>query len=392
MPANRTLLSSPSTTGKMPPPRYQVRHKTAANDAKRTNIFGFPGAPELPAGQRNLGLLDQRFALQWTRDNIAQFGGDPEQVTIFGQSAGAQGVKQLLAQPPSPLPFRAAIMESQAGLVPGIPSVSWKVALDNFGCAHETAPIDCLRSVPATELADFVSRTDLFFPPEDDQVTWTDDVRPNLDKGQFANVPFFLGTNSDEGRLFAAAAGLANASSTLDDVFAILIPDHPALGKVISDFYSPIINDTYSVVSTVITELIFTCKTSSLASYAKRHGYNVWRYHYSFASPSLALFPDAGAFHAAEIPFAWGSILGYRDVATPTQQEVALAKFMQTKWADFAKEPTAGPGWPQIGGKMSLTVAELGGEQSPTGQTLMAPKDLDEHCFLYDPIIELGGY
>lgn len=65
---------------------------------------------------------------------------------------------------------------------------------------------------------------------------------------------------------------------------------------------------------------------------------------------------------------------------------------MQTNWANFAKTPTAGPGWPQIGGKMSLTVAELGGKQSPTGQTLIAPKDLDEHCFLYDPIIDLGGY
>lgn len=283
-------------------------------------------------------------------------------------------------------------MESQGSVLPGIPSVSWKLALDNFHCAHETTPIDCLRNVPATALQDFISKTDIFFPPDDDQVTWTNDVRPTLKKRQFADVPFFLGTNADEGRVFAAAIGLANASSTLDDIFSILIPDHPALGKVISAFYSPIIKDTYSLISTVITDLIFTCKTSSLASYAKRHGYNVWRYHYSFVSPSLALFPNSGAFHTSEIPFVWGSFPGYKDIITPTQQEVALSKFMQTVWANFAKKPMDGPGWPQVGAETSLTLAELGGKQNPTGQSLIAPKDVDEHCFLYDDVIDLTGY
>jgi carboxylesterase 2 len=54
----------------------------------RLSIFGFSGSPEIPFGEQNSGYLDQRFALQWVQDNIAQFGGDPTKVTIFGESAG----------------------------------------------------------------------------------------------------------------------------------------------------------------------------------------------------------------------------------------------------------------------------------------------------------------
>lgn len=54
----------------------------------RTNIFGFSGSPEIPTEQQNSGFLDQRLALQWVQDNIVKFGGDPTQVTIFGESAG----------------------------------------------------------------------------------------------------------------------------------------------------------------------------------------------------------------------------------------------------------------------------------------------------------------
>lgn len=77
----------------------------------RTNIFGFSNSPEVPFGSQNAGFLDQRLALRWVRENIARFGGDPSRVTVFGESAGGESVKQLLANPPSPLPFSAAIMQ-----------------------------------------------------------------------------------------------------------------------------------------------------------------------------------------------------------------------------------------------------------------------------------------
>lgn len=79
-----------------------------------SSVFGFPNNPELPLDERNLGFLDQRLALQWVKDNISEFGGDPNKVTIFGQSAGAASVDILITSMSNEdnLPFRAGIMES----------------------------------------------------------------------------------------------------------------------------------------------------------------------------------------------------------------------------------------------------------------------------------------
>ncbi|KAJ6476182.1 Carboxylesterase, partial [Mycena sanguinolenta] len=81
----------------------------------RTNVFGFPGSPDLPLAGNNLGFLDQELALLWVQDNIAKFNGDPDQVTIMGQSAGAQSVSYAISRhSPGNAPFRAGIMLSGA--------------------------------------------------------------------------------------------------------------------------------------------------------------------------------------------------------------------------------------------------------------------------------------
>jgi carboxylesterase type B len=309
----------------------------------RTNIFGFPGDPDIMTGQRNVGLLDQRLALQWVQDNIAQFGGDPERVTIFGESAGGESVKQLLALPPRPLQFRAAIMESQAAFIPGVPAISFLKTVNEFGCASADSSIDCLRKVPAEQLRDYITENNVFFPPEDDGLTYTSDVRPSIRNKEFADVPVLIGTNADEGRVFAAAFGLANASSTVGDVIDLLFPDNPIVGNAVAALYRPVFTDVYHFASAVITSLIFTCPTSSLSKYATQHGLQVWRYYFSFDSPTLAVFPDAGAFHTAEIPFVFGSFSAPENV-TPTDEESQLSRYMQTTWANFAKGPSAGPG------------------------------------------------
>lgn len=182
-----------------------------------TTVFGFSNSPDIPFGQQNSGLLDQRFALQWTRSNIAKFGGDPDKITIFGESAGGESVKQLLAQPPSPRPFRAAIMESQNTVLIGDGKANYNKVLSHFGCSS----LDCIRGVPATDIQTYIDNEGLQWPPVEGDGTYTSNILPSIVSGNFANVPIMMGTNLDEAQIFLAVAGLDSGTNLVDGVLAV---------------------------------------------------------------------------------------------------------------------------------------------------------------------------
>jgi len=184
----------------------------------RTNFFGFSNAPELPTGTQNAGFLDQRLALQWVQQNIAQFGGNPAKVTIFGESAGGYSVKQLLANPPSPLPFVAAIMESQQALDPFNGLAAYNRVVANVSCKGAPSELDCLRSVPVQTIKNFIEENLEFFGPVQEDGTSTADIRPSINAGTFAKVPILMGTNANEGRVFLSLVGLESSAKFLDFV------------------------------------------------------------------------------------------------------------------------------------------------------------------------------
>ncbi|KUJ13852.1 alpha/beta-hydrolase [Mollisia scopiformis] len=362
----------------------------------RTNIFGFSNSPQIPVGQQNSGYLDQRLALQWVQDNIAQFGGDPDQVTIFGESAGGWSVKQLLAQPPSPLPFRAAILESEATMFTGSALASYNQVLSNFGCASSPAPLTCIQQVNASSIITYISTNALSFAPANDHVTSTTDVRPNILSKQWAPVPFFLGTNANEGRVFAAAAGLdqSNLPITSGEVIATLLPNLTDFQNASLQVYSSLVNNTYLFASQVITDLEFTCPASSLSSFAAANGFDVWRYYYNASFPNESPFTDAGAYHSSEIPQVWGTY-GSFGGATATQE--GLSAYMQKTWAEFAKSPAEGPavgqGWPRLGSTgTGRELWQLGGPGAPEGGELIDLSVADYGCVVFDPIVAFEGF
>jgi len=380
----------------------------------RTNIFGFSNSPEIPVGQQNSGLLDQRFALQWVQDNIRAFGGDPTQVTIFGESAGAYSVKQLLANPPSPLPFRAAILESQQTSVPGNGSENYDKVLRKFACADAPSPIGCLRKVPGTDIQAYITDNNIGFPPvEGDGTYMASKTLPSIKSGRFADVPILIGTNADEFQVFLAMTGTGNGSDVVGSVLSLtgldislikdsLLASYAASsvdgGIDVASQYVPLFSHHLTLAATdhchrIATDIAFTCTTRTFANAivaARRQP--VWRYRYSASFPDLSFFPNAGAYHSSEIPSAWGTypLANAWGIATPTQ--VALSEYMQGVWAGFAKDPSAGPGWPKLGSARGKELGELGNPQKNArgGKTIQLNK-ADHACALLDPLNIASG-
>ncbi|GAB7329379.1 hypothetical protein MBLNU13_g01165t1 [Cladosporium sp. NU13] len=350
----------------------------------RTNIFGFSNSPDIPFGQQNSGLLDQRFALLWTRSNIARFGGDPDKITIFGESAGGESVKQLLAQSPSPRPFRAAIMESQNTLLIGDGKANYNKVLSHFGCAS----LECIRGVAATDIQTYVDNEGLQFPPVEDG-TYTNNILPSIVSGKFANVPILMGTNLDEAQIFLAVAGLDSGTSVVDGVLALTGLNVSSIeNSLVSMYAAKGIDGGLALLNRVLTDLLFTCTTQTVATAVQlANRQRIWRYQYDATFPNLQLFPNAGAYHTAEIPSVWGTYPTTNQFGSVTPTQISLSSYMQGAWAGFAKDPSNGPGWPRLGSAFGVELGALGSDQAPSGEKTVPLLQADYACALYDPIL-----
>ncbi|KAF2164978.1 hypothetical protein M409DRAFT_67655 [Zasmidium cellare ATCC 36951] len=339
----------------------------------RINAFGFSNAPEIPISEQNVGFYDQRLALNWVRSNIQAFGGDPEKITIFGQSAGGYSVKYLLRLPPDPLPYRAAIMQSQATLILGNGADSWNRLAAELGCTGPST-LACVRAADGQQVEAIVTNQSLGFPPVEDRITYLEDVYPDFARGA-ANVPVMLGTNGQEASRIPFLLGL-NGTPVIE-IVQLLTSFLPVVGDVLTNILNAILrnNPVYNLVDALMTNLVFQCATAKLTQMIHDSGRPVWRYFYNASFPNTTPFPGAGAYHGAEIPEVFGTYS--RENATAQQR--ALSQYMQSAWANFAKNPTSGPGWPAYGSAQN--VANLGSNGSP-GEVTIPPAQIDGICGL----------
>ena len=170
-------------------------------------MFGFPASPELPVTGRNLGFLDQRFALEWVQRNIHAFGGDPSKVTIFGESAGGFSVDALLTSYPknSKPPFRAAILQSGQYSYRAGPRASSEPAWNNLTASLRCpgtfrSNLTCVRAANATEVKRIIEVNSLIFNPTADNYTLVENPAVRRLSGNVSHVPVLIGSNSQEGR------------------------------------------------------------------------------------------------------------------------------------------------------------------------------------------------
>lgn len=226
----------------------------AASINYRLHAWGFLWSDEIKAaGAGNLGFRDQRLALSWVQENIAAFGGDPEQVTLWAESAGARSVgTQMLAYGGRDDGlYRAAIMQSGTGLETDFGEVesttnTWQVYYDTIvnktNCASAADTLDCLRGLPAWDLSDVINGTSSpsfngmadgdFLPAPRSEL---------INAGKFVHVPILIGANFDEGTQFGQKGintteqwdsylRAQGANNVTIEVLSALYPDIPRVG------------------------------------------------------------------------------------------------------------------------------------------------------------------
>lgn len=177
----------------------------------RLNIFGFPDSPALGPEEKNLGLRDQRLALEWLRDNIKAFGGDPTKMTLFGQSAGSiSAALHSFWKPDDPI-VRAMILQSGLPQTPGYSDPSQFILVANrTGCISEnrSAELECMRKVDSVELRNAMSPKSYNAYGDQQGGTITVDnvtIFPRDrysqlgQEGKFAKIPYLIGQTDDEG-------------------------------------------------------------------------------------------------------------------------------------------------------------------------------------------------
>ncbi|MEM7223074.1 MAG: carboxylesterase family protein [Pseudomonadota bacterium] len=330
----------------------------------RLGALGFLAGLEGLAG--NYGLLDQRLALQWVRDNIAGFGGDPAKVTLFGESAGAMSVGLHLISPESAPLFRAAIMESNPYGIPyKTPKQAERLAVllrDSLAC--EAGGIACMRTRPfkaivanqksaLLKLQGVLSGLSGF-------LHWAPVLDGTLVPAQPAASPIakpaIIGTNRDEGVLFATATGAKSLSKLEYELALTLLFPLKAVREIKQlGRYKPARGDNTQALARLITDFLFTCPSRRVMAQADSPVFG-----YQFAQvPSYDMWPQiplcapdqAKVCHAFELPFVFGNATTIVEQPQPaahefTPAEQALSERMMTAWTSFATTLNPGADWP----------------------------------------------
>ncbi|EJD02497.1 esterase 1 [Fomitiporia mediterranea MF3/22] len=329
----------------------------------RLGPFGFPQGAEAEAqGALNLGNKDILAALTWVQNNIAAFGGDKDRVTVFGESAGAILLAELLLDPQFNL-ARAAILESGSAASNGLFNTSshelvWQTlvsAVPECEGASSNATFGCLRNASTETIINASNHVFSTIPSEFPFAPLIDGpggIIPDLPsklfkKGQFSRIPFISGTNLDEGTLFIPTTFnsteqlrewvISNTSSPVvtmsgpdpvADEILKLYPDIPALGSPYGTG-----NETFGLspqfkrVSSVLGDLAFVSVRRELVETASEHG--VRAFAYLFADPQTAGEPFLGVSHGSEILYVYGAPQNGPD-------SVVLSSTMIDYWVSFA--------------------------------------------------------
>lgn len=308
----------------------------------RLGALGFMAHPELtkesPEGiSGNYGIYDQIMALNWIHDNIAAFGGDPEKVTICGESAGGISVAILCASPLCKGLFRAAISESGSSHTP-VSDLGQRVAGNNKTVAaaevlgtefqKKFAKVKNLKQLRKVSAEDIIKNTGFAqFWPVVDGVAIIDDQYRQYEEGNYNDVPVIVGYNSDEGSLFMQGGNLAMYNGMVGAQFSEFADKLKAAYPATTD------QEANWALQDLMRDTMFGWGTWAWANLQAKTGKNnVYFYYFDQHSQNSLLKDCRGATHVAEMPFIYGWNWG-----PMTKSEEHMAQILPQYWINFIK-------------------------------------------------------
>ncbi|CCX07911.1 Similar to Lipase 1; acc. no. P79066 [Pyronema omphalodes CBS 100304] len=324
--------------------------------------FGFLFSQEVMNSRNtNLGLRDQRIALQWIQKNIKAFGGDPNRVTIWGESAGAYSIGDHLVSygGASSGLFHQAILESGNAVGPPLNDTRWYQPKYNriisaTGCADASDTLECLRSVPYNAIYKVPEMGNEWYPIADGDMIreWPSAA---IREGRFQKMPLLLGQNTDEGTSFAALG-----QNTDEDIVRMLQCSTrwtftPHQAKTLISLYStdPTVGCPYGTgnrtfeelgkqykrYASMVGDMMMDGPRRFLASEMAKYEKNV--YSYRFDAWSKNDTDRIGVGHFQEVAY----VMENPQFLGTDKQTLSLSKQMARMWTSFAATGNPGGGW-----------------------------------------------